>query len=71
MDVPAQVRRVDRQSCVFAGHEALHDKRDTVSRHREAKASPLGVCLDDLEEARFDAQRFAALDFANGLHAHL
>ncbi len=64
-------RRVGLHSCLGAGLEALHDKGDTVFRHRKAKVSPLGVCLDDLEEARFDPQHFAACDLANGLHEHL
>ncbi|MGH3045162.1 MAG: hypothetical protein ACRDM2_10560 [Gaiellaceae bacterium] len=68
---PGCARCVDPHSCLAAGLEALHDKGDTVLRHCKAKLSPLGVCLDDLEEARFDVQPFAASDFANGVHEHL
>ena len=56
--------------CVIPRRKALHDQGDAVSRHRKAKVSPLGSCLDDLEEARFDAPPFAPRDFANEFHAH-
>jgi hypothetical protein len=68
---PGWARCVGPHSCLPARLETLHDKGDTVFRHRKAKVSPLGVCLDDLEEAGFDVQPFAACDFANGVHEHL
>jgi hypothetical protein len=42
-----------------------------ATRDGEAKISPVGICLDDLVRAWLDAPRFAAHDFANGLHANM